>query len=154
VARRLTSREQSLSTVPNIVVLVLTVLVLVVLVLASACSDPRNPESWLSDEFQASLTGSTAERFVAHVREAVRQEQGDDTWLSDTPDEEILELASLWCEDGGSRQSTVVGDELDRRDLDVSPGRAFLPGVPIDEVVTRVADRHEPPLCEALDSPA
>lgn len=121
-----------------------------VVLLIGACSDPRSPDSWLSDDFQASLRGSPTDRFVAHVREAVRQEQGADTWVSDVATDELLGLASLWCDAGGSRHSTVVGDELDRRDLDVSPGRSFLPGVPIDEIITRVADRHQPELCEDL----
>lgn len=127
-----------------------TLLLAAALVMGACTSGPSDPTSWQSDEYLAALPEDPGAAFLVHVREAVGQEHGAGTWVEEMSDEELLELARLWCEAGARRSSTAIGDELAARDLDVNPGRAFLPPPPIDEVMTTVAWLHQPDLCRAV----
>lgn len=120
-------------------------------VVAAGCgAGPNNPESWLSDEFYASLPDDVEEAYVAHVRDAVAQEHGIATFVDEYADEQIAALAALWCAGDRTRFSSAIGDELRSRGVELNPGREFLAPPPVDTIMTRVADRHQPRLCDTL----
>ena len=124
-------------------------LIALVLVLAGCSGGPSDPESWQSEEYRATLPAETGAAFVAHARYAVGQEVGRGTFVDLYPDNELLALAELWCDDP-SPYSSALGEELERRGVDLNPGRSFLPPPPIDLILVRVADMHQPQLCQAL----
>jgi hypothetical protein len=130
----------------------LSLMLLASLVL-SACASSQVTEgtiSWRSQEYFDRLPSNPVVAYPMHVRDAVLQEHGEETFVSQLDDDELIEFATLWCADEPSEFSSTIGDELDERGLDISPGREFLPPPPIDELMTRIADTHQPQLCEAL----
>jgi len=120
------------------------------LIVAGCATAPTNPSSWLSDEYFERLPEGVENAYVQHVRGATAQEHPGLTFVDEYSADQILDLASLWCEQNPSRFSRVIGNELAKRDVDISPGRDFLPPPPIDRIMTQIADRHQPALCEAL----
>ncbi len=126
---------------------------LVLVVLLAACGPPQmlpdGSPTWQSDAFVDTLPADPVAAFVAHARAAVLQSHGI-TYVEDWADAELVRLARLWCDDGASVHSDVIGRELDRRGFDVTPGRDFVPPPPVDQLLTRVAGIHGAQLCAAL----
>lgn len=129
------------------------VIALSALILLGACGPPETlPDgspSWQSDAFVETLPADPVAAFVAHARAAVLQAHGI-TYVDDWEDGELVQLGRIWCDDGASVHSDVIGAELERRGVDVTPGRDFVPPPPIDELITRVASIHAARLCAAL----
>lgn len=126
---------------------------ILVLFALAACGPPRTlPDgspSWQSDAILDTLPEEPVAAFVAHVRAAVLQTHGI-TYVEDWDDAELVQLARLWCDDGASVHSDIIGAELDRLGFDVTPGRNFVPPPPVDELIARVAEIHAIRLCPVL----
>ena len=77
---------------------------LVLLLIVAGCTiTPRDPSSWLSDEYLERLPEEVEIAYVQHVRGATAQEHPGLTFVDEYSADQILELAGLWCEQSPSR---------------------------------------------------
>lgn len=123
---------------------------LVLFVFAAACGDRVATDGalgWLTDEYFATLPEDSAQAYAEHVRYAVEQEHGPETFVPGYADEDLVALAVLWCANGAGEYSRAIGDELRSRGDEINPTSGLLPPPPIDVLMTRIADRHQPQLC-------
>ena len=133
----------------------IAVLVTTLSIVAAACGDTASDLAdgslhWRNPEYLADLPADPRAAYPEHARLAVLQEHGPGTFLDGYDDGQILELARLWCADGSSRFSRVIGDEVRLRGANLNPSGEFMPPLPIGVALTRVADLHQPQLCDAL----
>ena len=131
-----------------------TVIGLVMALVVGACTSPIEtlPDGsivWQADAFLDTLPEVQPAAFVEHARAAMFQSHGP-TYVDDWDDQDLVELASLWCGSDASDRPTVMRDDLTSRGFEVNIGRNFVPPPPVDRILTRVAEIHERELCPLL----